>query len=1535
MALSEEQKFKLRALGLNPDEYEMDDGTSITPTHSSGIPESSELSLSPPRVKTTGTEAFVRTAINAAPATVVGGSVAGATLPAATALAPFTWGTSYLIPLVAGGLAGWGAKKLQDKAMDKIIPEYNREIGMLQQQHPYASGAGALATLPLGGFNPSLKGMMPLLTAPKTIPRIMQGLATKEEILPLIGAGSSAGLNAVQDIGLQKLESPGGDIDYGSVLKSAAMGALFNKPNRFASLYGLAPKTPIDVPIRDAGNPELARLKAQYPEEFAERRQLLLPEITESTIRENLINADKTLRYVTELAKQRATAPREEVAERLVPSGMPSAEKAEIVEALKARNKVPDVEPTGQKENKEIPIIDGDVLRLESEVTKLESQLRTMPLAERVQVQKNLDDAKAALNQYKQQRQNPAYDENRTLSVPTEQATRPEQSTEITPVESGSKKEEVESGKLGFRQPFKTPSIAAEEGKTSFFAQPKAEEVKVDKTPLKTAADKAAIGDESLYQAQSVETLLSDNPDFQKYSQDMANKLGISLEEVRNLKDKDGNHVAGISWIKDRIAQWNPDKAGIDTGLHEIAHIFARDLKNSNPELYKKGVEIFGSEEALIEATGLRASEIAKAKIENSWKNRAVNWLKDFWSSIKHKFGSASETDIARIFSREMLKAAEANPQPKEVATSPRAKFIGGFTNPKTGKEFKMYNLLQDVTNPKTGEAHTKDSTVGQRTIEESGIQVTEDVPVYQKVSSLLKSNVDKIRENKELANDETRSFVADQFDSFFAEKDYLEGKFKNRIGGLIRDTGLSDESLSRVNEYMQDIDDTGSSPIKLSSEEFKLEKEIRTFLRDIRDYQNKETSIKVVTPSKKIRTAGFNPDYFPDVIAPAVIDEWTSRPNSVESKRYKQDWIQHAEAVDPKLASLGKSGLKESEELLRNYIAALGNDKTAAIEFGALRKAEGIGLPKELRDPSLMSALTRYSRRASSDFAFNRNLETDKQIRYALNISEQDGSKPKPIKFTSGSDVEQVSSHKDVQALMRRVIGEGDYSNPRLAAGSRFISSGLMGIGTGLRDLATIPANAMPYVTVKDLPAFASAFARFGEARKKAFETNAVKLNHGDLLAGDAYASHPDKVVDTFTKMSDMLRKYQGRELTENVGRVYTYALGEELALANIGRARKDGDVSSIDWINRFGKNLLKQSEIDNLVHGSGPVDEVVLSKISKEFVDAVQGSYDARNLPNWALEGNVAPFFSLARWGIEKANVINKDVIQPLKAGDFAPLLRYTLGTILTGAAIEKLNEILSNKRASDPTIKEVTESPSSNDEEKVLKIISLMQLGSFAGIVGDSLKLAGDAYKGQPTQRSPINYPLYTFVSDTIGNNVVDAVAALKDGANVTDVGPQLVQKILEEWIQNVRLAGNHIWNAEEVERSQKFRDVRTFKRMEGETSNKFQEYNPFIKREEKEFKRTSDVNEIADLVPTVISNALDRAKGDPEKMIKNLRGLRINSYQVMPDPEDNPLMASRFIQHIRATQGDAAVQALVQDYYRQKTLNQVKADLIPKF
>jgi len=297
-----------------------------------------------------------------------------------------------------------------------------------------------------------------------------------------------------------------------------------------------------------------------------------------------------------------------------------------------------------------------------------------------------------------------------------------------------------------------------------------------------------------------------------------------------------------------------------------------------------------------------------------------------------------------------------------------------------------------------------------------------------------------------------------------------------------------------------------------------------------------------------------------------------------------------------------------------------------------------------------------------------------------------------------------------------------------------------------------------------------------------------------------------------------------------------------------------------------------------------------------------------------------------------LESLERIYQDVVRPaISEGNYLPLLTYSLGSFLTGEAIQKLNEVMSSKKQQEATIGEALEEGDVLD--KTRSVVGILQLASYGGLVSDIMKASVDVAKGS-TPRG-LSFPLADFMSETIGKNLADYSSAIEAGEPKFDSTLALMQNILKNSVQTVRLVVNHTLDKDTSEKSNRFRDVRIYKELTGDSipSSDIAKPNPYLGTEAKRFKNETDVGEAAQQLPNLVSKAIEASKGDPYKLKRELVKLKQNSYQTFPNPENYPISFMSYVTYLNKTQGSDKASEALTDYFQRNAINRVKSEMVP--
>lgn len=773
-------------------------------------------------------------------------------------------------------------------------------------------------------------------------------------------------------------------------------------------------------------------------------------------------------------------------------------------------------------------------------------------------------------------------------------------------------------------------------------------------------------------------------------------------------------------------------------------------------------------------------------------------------------------------------------------------------------------------------------------------------------------SRIDKIAEKYPSY---TGKLISDKLHKFSGETDLLTGRIGNQLIEATRD--YTPKQIERVYRYLFDKDNFGKSSITLTGDESTLSNKIVDILREPRKQQI-ALGLKVSQGPGSYRQAGIKPEgYMFNMLDPQVAYTWSEKGNSVEAKGYDNAYIQHqiAKGATP----------EEAAALLRDYKHALGSNVARDVEFGAIRKAEGNGLPWSMVDKNFASASIRYAKRAARDLAFFKHIQNDPETLAALNLRDQFGNFVDASKYPKVDT--NISSSPEVQNALRSVFGIDTPRNPRVMAVARVAGNAVMGIGTAGRNILNMPAFIAQYVQIPQLPLVVKALAEINTVRVRAFRNNAIRASFGDFDAAGYYEGNPNPAINLMNKFSQVLRKYQGRDLSDKFEGSFYYSLGELLATSNIAKA-KEGNKESIRFVKRFSDI----NEGDVLTTKKVTQDNI--ERMAKRFVDAARGTYGEEGLPSWAIEGEFAPFAALSRFSIEKSNTIWKDVIEPMKQGIYGPLLRYTLGSIGVGLWMEELNELLNDKRGQEPKINEII--ASGNQAALIPKAISLLQLASFAGIVSDGAKLATAAYQNKSLKyNQPLSFPLYTLATDTIAANISDAIGAVKNGEDPFEVMGGLATAISTQSVQTLRYI-NAYAQPDETKRKEKFRDLRVFNQLTGKpqpTDDNSGHQNLLADMDLKKFKKTDDMSVATEELPQLLKRAIEKANGNVDILRSEFQKIKQNNYQTMPSPDTYPSTFLRYLNYVKETQGADKATALVQDYMKHRALNTAKSGMVP--
>jgi len=251
MPTEEQKRAIVVAHGLDPNSVTIDDDlqsfsylpTNLQPTVSPQVitPKLQATGDSP---LTTGVKSFAQGALPAVGGGAAAGLAAAGLGEAGLGLTATGPGALLGIPLI--GLAAYLGSKGVGKLQQSVEPQsWQQNVAQSEQQNPVAARLGDIATIPLGGLNPSPTRA---IEATGTLGKIIGSLGSAEsslgrtpwskvdELSNLINVGAGAGLGAGQNV-LGQLGS-NQPFSIQDLLLSGGLGALFNKPNAIGQRFG-------------------------------------------------------------------------------------------------------------------------------------------------------------------------------------------------------------------------------------------------------------------------------------------------------------------------------------------------------------------------------------------------------------------------------------------------------------------------------------------------------------------------------------------------------------------------------------------------------------------------------------------------------------------------------------------------------------------------------------------------------------------------------------------------------------------------------------------------------------------------------------------------------------------------------------------------------------------------------------------------------------------------------------------------------------------------------------------------------------------------------------------------------------------------------------------------------------------------------------------------------------------------------------------------------------------------------------------------
>ena len=686
------------------------------------------------------------------------------------------------------------------------------------------------------------------------------------------------------------------------------------------------------------------------------------------------------------------------------------------------------------------------------------------------------------------------------------------------------------------------------------------------------------------------------------------------------------------------------------------------------------------------------------------------------------------------------------------------------------------------------------------------------------------------------------------------------------------------------------------------------------------------EAGAKIYHPKTgEITDPGSYPEYSPEVLNQTKWRELSGNNAKVRDAAKKElaDWWKTHRIQD----KTHKNHISDVEikEAVDAYVARLAGGDMAHLgstKFGALRKAEGIGLPLTKGEdgrfiwiePSAANTFTSYFRRWSKDHSFFKNMEQNPDVRSILGLKDPKtgehvpayakGKNPFHVETTTLPDGREINkaqtSDKNLKDFIKSYLGYYDGEELFGRTANRLVVSHWLGLMSGARDLGSSYVFSLPHLRGRDMGLMISSLKDFSKSWVQS-HLYGVNKKHANRIEF-ATETH-NKLADVANKWSDIASLVSGRTPLERITRTLQFALGRATVLKHMGVAQ-GADIT----VDRNMRRLGEMSGVDVTLlrrHADkGDVDfklddktlDDALDRMAASWVEGNQGTYDARGVPSWTMSGSMSMFTSLARWNIEKFNTMKQEIVRPaMDEGDWRPFIKATLGAVFTGTLLIELSEYINNKFRANPTLEEAIRE---GDEEEIA--YSIADSLNYAGYFGIASALANDTImklgRGQRPTGAGIVFPAWDFISQSLTEPIFDAVTAIDEGEDPLPTVFDAFHETIRNTFQTYRIMYNNDMlgllplGREKANEQNVRRDLRIFRRFEGirGVAPVGGLGNRMLRPDTREFKEADTIEEARAALPGAFEEQRRRAKGRGDKLKSYTQGLYAIPDKTLPSP-----------------------------------------------
>jgi len=1009
----------------------------------------------------------------------------------------------------------------------------------------------------------------------------------------------------------------------------------------------------------------------------------------------------------------------------------------------------------------------------------------------------------------------------------------------------------------------------------------------------------------------SPEELLSHpaNADILAYYEKLATKHNITLSRSDEKLGKqlvNGEQVAnaGLANINERAAKYDGTLASVDTAPHEILHIFIDDLRTSpkpaEKALYDDLIGIFkGNEERAIQIMGVRNKDLVKARLEGRQLARFRMWLQDFWSWMKSKWGKATPADMANLMARRLVDG-EAVARGEKPPLSPTENIhyqSAASREDHATEEQRRTTLEQDI--------HANDFSIpGLRGMQQA------------------------IRAKGPLG-----ARLADAMEGLQDRYNHWMGKYRNQaIVESLRVSKADQLAVLKYRDFVQEH--PNGTPPTLTPQQDALNTKLSAMFEN--SAKDAIAAGKQVFDEGDWRDMLLRKNYNPHSMSADVYNTIHEKQGSADYNRYKKLYIDWVMAGGTKGEGQGVD-LPVAEQMWKERTDnPLQSIPRATSRLKALEMRAGMGLPPEMREMDLMKRMTNYFDKYAHAMSWYEKVEAHTPenaiVRSLINATDQFGKQDlNAHQLEDGTPTTNIID-RNVDHAFQAILRNYTPGQRTTEAWDRLIKSLMLQTVTGAGDFLGGIGNSAVHFKLADYANIGKASRNLGEGIKAGIRQNVISpiysAQSSTMAGGGVQIEALSNTADHLNKAASLIYKITGRGQLEQYGRGLLMSLGMIKTNAAMSRiTARTHDANDVKWMNNFaGKGWEEMLR-------SGNFTADAIEKTAAKFVQDIQGDYSGRFVPHWAVSGQLAPFFSLAKWNIEMANRFTRNVVNPLvKQGDPGPFLKMTLGSLAAGEIIHAVRQLITSKKSQDANWDEIA---AAGGEGLAYRMMADAAFAGYSGLYADVIKQAFDLGKGNQAQG--FRFPLIGAVTTT-ADRFRQLAVALDQGENPLEMVGVFANTFAKDNVQMYRALMHWVSEdeAKATQRANAYRDLKVFRDQAGYPTPGTDAglANPFLNPLKQKYQHSEDPTEIASIAPRLVQQAMDRAGNDPEQLKTLLTNYRAPSRDMLPSMTTHMDQLSKYLQWLGQTQGPESQQAAIADYQKKQMLDSVKSGLIPR-